>query len=207
MKYIFWDFNGTILDDAKLCYDILVEMLKEEKRPIVTYEEYLMIFTFPVIAYYEKVYDLNKTSFDVLAKRFIERYQPRSLNISLHQHVTKVIQHFEKEGYINVLLSASKKQNLIEQIKHYQIEHLFKHVLGTGDVYATSKIEVAKQFVEENKIKPQNMVLIGDTLHDAEVAEAINARVILYTKGHQHKQRLQKYECIDDFYELIGKIN
>jgi phosphoglycolate phosphatase len=26
MKYIFWDFNGTILDDAKLCYEILNEM-------------------------------------------------------------------------------------------------------------------------------------------------------------------------------------
>ena len=43
MKYIFWDFNGTVLDDAHLCYEILNEMLIEEERPIVTFEEYLMI--------------------------------------------------------------------------------------------------------------------------------------------------------------------
>jgi phosphoglycolate phosphatase len=206
MKYIFWDFNGTILDDAKLCYEILVSMLIEEERPTVSYEEYLMIFTFPVISYYEKVYDLKKTPFSVLANRFIERYQPRSLELSLHQNVIEVIKHFERKGYINVLLSASKKQNLIEQLEHYQIKDLFSHVLGTGDHYANSKLEVAQMFVKENKINPNDIIFIGDTLHDAEVAETIGSKVILFTKGHQHKSRLQKYNCIDDFNELIGKI-
>ena len=48
MKYIFWDFNGTVLDDAHLCYEILNEMLIEEERPIVTFEEYLMIFDYEI---------------------------------------------------------------------------------------------------------------------------------------------------------------
>ena len=82
MKYIFWDFNGTVLDDAHLCYEILNEMLSEFDRPTVTFEEYLMIFDFPVESYYAKVYDLKKTSFKVLAHRFIERYQPRSLELN-----------------------------------------------------------------------------------------------------------------------------
>ncbi|MDY0295388.1 MAG: HAD hydrolase-like protein [Acholeplasmataceae bacterium] len=206
MKYIFWDFNGTILDDARLCYDILTEMLKEENRPPVTFEEYLMIFTFPVEAYYDIVYDLKKTSFKELAHRFIDRYQPRSLACPLHDGVIETIKACENLGYINVLLSASEEKNLHEQLKHYHIEHLFQSILGTTNVYATSKIAVGKRFMDENNIDPKDVIMIGDTLHDAEVAESLGIRIILFTKGHQHPSRLKKYETIDQIQALLGKI-
>lgn len=206
MKYIFWDFNGTILDDARLCYDILIEMLKEEERPLVTFDEYLMIFTFPVEAYYDKVYDLKKTPFKVLAHRFIERYQPRSLDLSLHEGVIETINACEKLGYQNVLLSASEIKNLHEQLKHYQIDHLFQTVLGTSDVYANSKVKVAEKFIFENKIDPKDIVMIGDTLHDAEVAHTLGCRIILFTQGHQHPSRFLNYEKIDQIQALLGKI-
>lgn len=206
MKYIFWDFNGTILDDAHLCFDILNEMLKEEKRPSVTFEEYLMIFTFPVEDYYAKVYDFSQTSFKILAHRFIERYQPRSLDLSLHQGAIETIKHFEKEGKTNILLSASEENNLLEQLKHFKIDHLFTHILGTSNVYAKSKVEVAKQFIKEHNINPKEGIMIGDTLHDVEVAKTLGLDIILFTKGHQHPNRLRKYKNIDTFSELIGKI-
>ena len=204
--YIFWDFNGTILDDAGLCYDILSEMLIEEERPSVTFEEYLMIFDFPVESYYAKVYDLNKTDFKTLAHRFINRYQPRSLDLKLHDHVIEAIHHFESLGHTNILLSASEKKNLDVQMKHYGIEHLFKDVLSTSDVYGRSKLDVAKRYVESTGIDPKSCVMIGDTLHDAEVAESLGFRIIIYTKGHQHPSRLDAYETIDDFYDLYDKI-
>lgn len=206
MKYIFWDFNGTILDDARLCYDILIEMLKEEERPLVTFDEYLMIFTFPVETYYDKVYDLKKTPFKVLAHRFIDKYQPRSLSLGLHDGVIETIKACEEKGYKNVLLSASEIKNLHEQLKHYKIDHLFDEVLGTSDVYANSKVKVAERFIEENHINPKDILMIGDTLHDAEVAHSLGCRILLYTKGHQHPSRFDNYEKIDQIQALLGKI-
>lgn len=206
MKYIFWDFNGTILDDARLCYDILNEMLAEEGRPLVTFDEYLMIFTFPVEVYYDKVFDLKKTAFKVLAHRFIEKYQPRSLFLGLHDGVIDTIKTCEKNGYKNVLLSASEIKNLHEQLKHYQIDHLFDTVLGTSDVYANSKVKVAERFIQEKNIDPKDIMMIGDTLHDAEVAHSLGCRIVLYTKGHQHPSRFDKYEKIDQIQALLGKI-
>lgn len=206
MRYIFWDFNGTVLDDAYLCYEILNEMLIEENRPTVTFEEYLMIFDFPVEAYYAKVYDLEKTSFKVLAHRFIERYQPRSLELKLHEGIIEAIKHYESKGYINVMFSASEINNLHNQLKHFQIEHLFKHILGTSDVYAKSKVEVARRFIKEQHINPNEVMMIGDTLHDAEVAKELGFEIIIYTKGHQHPERLKAFKTINsisDLYQII----
>jgi phosphoglycolate phosphatase len=206
MKYIFWDFNGTILNDIPLTYDILIEMLTEEERPLISFEEYLMIFGFPVEDYYEKLYDLKKTPFIVLAKRFIDKYQPRSLNVSLSNHVMDTILYFKSKGVTQVLLSASEINNLNEQLNHFGIRDLFKDVLGTSDVLAKSKLEVAKNYIKKHNIDPKTMIMIGDTLHDAEIAEHLGCKVILYTKGNQHKSRLESYENIDDFRQLIDKI-
>jgi phosphoglycolate phosphatase len=206
MKYIFWDFNGTILDDANLCYEILNEMLIEENRPTVTFEDYLNIFTFPVEKYYAKVYDLTKSNFIDLAHRFINKYQPRSLNIKLHDNVVEVITYFKNKGITNILLSASETKNLNEQLTHFKIKDLFTDVLGTDNIYAKSKVLVAKDYIIKNQINPKDVLLIGDTLHDAEVALELNFDIILYTKGHQHKNRLKNYKNIEDFNQLIDKI-
>lgn len=206
MKYIFWDFNGTVLDDVELCHEILSEMLKEEDRPAVTLEDYLHIFTFPVRAYYEIVYDLDKTPFDVLAHRFIDRYQPRSLSCKLHDGVIDTILQCERLGYTNVLLSASEVKNLASQLEHFKIGHLFKHILGTQNIYATSKVQVAQAFIKEHNINPNDILMIGDTLHDAEVAESLGCDIILFTKGHQHPSRLTKYKNIHHISEILDKI-
>lgn len=57
MKYVVFDFNGTILDDTvvgwmaeKKC----MEHFEPDKKPI-TLEEYKRLFTFPVKDYYTKV--------------------------------------------------------------------------------------------------------------------------------------------------------
>ncbi len=206
MKYIFWDFNGTVLDDVELCHAILSEMLIEEERPPVTLEDYLHIFTFPVRAYYEIVYDLEKTPFDVLAHRFIDRYQPRSLDCKLHDGVIETIMACERLGYTNVLLSASEVKNLAIQLEHFNIAHLFTHILGTQNIYATSKVQVALAFIKEHNIDPNDILMVGDTLHDAEVAERLGCDIILFTKGHQHPSRLQKYKNINQISEILDKI-
>ncbi|MDY0074278.1 MAG: HAD hydrolase-like protein [Acholeplasmataceae bacterium] len=206
MKYIFWDFNGTILDDAKLCYDILIHMLQEEKRPTVTFDEYRMIFTFPIKDYYAQVYDLTKSDFKDLAHRFIAHYQPRSLKLELHEGFLETYHHLKTLGYKQVLLSASQIKNLHEQLKHYQIDHLFDDILGTDDIYAATKFDVAKAYIKMHQIDSKDVTMVGDTLHDAEIADALGSRIILFTGGHQHPSRFGKYEKIDQIQALLGKI-
>lgn len=206
MKTMFWDFNGTILDDARLCYDILADMLHEVGRPSVTYQDYLEIFTFPVRDYYAKVYDLEAVSFDVLAKRFIDRYKPRSLLVSLTEGAVDTIRETRRLGYRNVLLSASEINNLHEQLRHFGIEDLFDAILGTDNIHAKDKTEIALSYVKAHPFDPQHSLMIGDTLHDAEVAKAIGCDIVLYTGGHQDKKRLSAYHTIDHIRDLIDII-
>ncbi len=52
--------------------------------------------------------------------------------------------------------------------------------------------------------KPESVFIIGDTLHDFEVAKVTGCHCILITHGHQSKRRLQESGCeiIDGLSEI-----
>ena len=52
------------------------------------------------------------------------------------------------------------------------------------------------------------VVLIGDTLHDAEVAEAIGVDCVLVAHGHQSKQRLKQggVPVVDSLREFFNPV-
>ena len=203
MKYIIWDFNGTILDDVKLCHEILNQLLVEEGGKPVTRRKYLDIFTFPVKKYYVKAgLNLNNTPFDVLAHRFMDRYQKASLNEKIYPGVIESIMRFKSKGYKNICLSASKYDNLVEQLEHFEIYSLFDEVLGTKDIYAKTKLDVAQKFILDNNINPKDILMIGDTLHDAHIAKKIGANVVLNAFGHQSRKRLKNYTIVEDYNKI-----
>ena len=207
ITHIFWDFNGTILDDLDLCFNILNHMLETHGRPLVTKEQYLMIFDFPIHTYYNQVFDLKKTPFDDLANEFIIHYQEASLKLKLHQDVTKVISHAKQLGIKNIILSASEVNRLNEQLNHYGIKHLFDDILGTTDIYAYSKKDVFESYLIKHHIKTKHVLMIGDTLHDAHIAKAFGADVWLFTQGHQHESRLKNFKTFNHFNDLIDIIS
>jgi phosphoglycolate phosphatase len=58
--------------------------------------------------------------------------------------------------------------------------------------------------IEKLNLPKENVLFIGDTLHDAEVAEAMGVKSILIASGHQVKEKLIGDERIilDDMLSL-----
>ena len=66
----------------------------------------------------------------------------------------------------------------------FNISHYFEGILGMDSVYASSKKELAYKFLEEHK-DIESLIYIGDSYHDLEVANILNAKTFLYSGGHQ----------------------
>ena len=52
-------------------------------------------------------------------------------------------------------------------------------LLGLGDIYAKSKVELGLRFMQEEGIDPARAVMIGDSVHDFEVAQAMGTACVL----------------------------
>lgn len=207
IKYIFFDFNGTILDDVDLCYDIETKIFKEYNIKDVTLDFYLDNFLFPVKKYYELVgFDFNKIDYAKVSKEFMDEYCLRENNESwLYQGVKTTLLKLREKGYKLYILTASKEDILIGQLKERNIEKCFDGFAAASDIKASGKEGYGKLFLKNNNIDPSKACLIGDTEHDYEVALKLNMTPILFTKGHNSKKLLKSCECtkIDDFKEIL----
>lgn len=204
-EYIIFDFNGTILDDVDLCIYILNYMLEEHGYRKVTKERYLDIFTFPIIEYYKLAgFDFNKHSFHDLSIEFINMYQQASLKCLIYDGVIELLNKLKQLNKKIILLSASQIDNLLEQTNHFDITKYFDKILGLDNIQAKSKIDIAKKYFSDNNIDLSKAIMIGDTIHDMEVANELNINSVLIANGHQSYNRLKKIK--KEVYRTIKEI-
>lgn len=207
-NHIIWDWNGTLFNDVELCAVIMNLLLTQESLPNISLEKYKEIFTFPVIDYYRIAgHTFEKTSFEVLGKQFMDEYESRKTNCRLFNGAEKILSELKSKNIHQHLLSAYEQQSLDNILKQYKIDHYFDNVVGLDNIYASGKSHLAKRLAERisSNGKAGNILLIGDTIHDFDVAKEINSDCILLSHGHQNQERLLTLgiPVVDNFDELI----
>ena len=83
------------------------------------------------------------------------------------------LEAFKAAGLRQVILSASNLDTLRRQTDERGVTGYFDRLLGLGDIYAKSKVEVGLAYLKENGFDPARAVMIGDSVHDYEVAQAL----------------------------------
>ena len=171
-ELILWDWNGTLLDDVDLCVDALNRLLAGFGYPQrYDHERYRAIFGFPIEEYYVRAgFDFTKHSFAELAEKYM----------------------FKAAGLRQVILSASNLDTLRRQTDERGVTGYFDRLLGLDDIYAKSKVEVGLAYLKENGFDPARAVMIGDSVHDYEVAQALGVRCVLQSGGHQPPEKLRE---------------
>ncbi len=174
--HITWDWNGTLFNDAGLCLDIFNNMLERRNLPVLSMDNYLRIFDFPVKSFYVNAgVDLEAESFDDVGTEFIEEYERRRLEPDLHDGVEAILESVNRKGVTQSVLSAYKNDTLEQLLNHFGIRNYFDEVVGNDDYYAAGKLEKGRAWAESTGRDPQEILIIGDTKHDYEVANTIGS--------------------------------
>lgn len=191
IKYIIWDWNGTLFNDVQLGVDIINNLLKDNNLPQITFDKYRDIFTFPVSDYYQIAgFDFNKTSFEILGKKFMDEYERRKYEMNLFEGAREVLELARSRGIKQSVLSAYKQDTLVEILNHYKISEYFESIIGLDNIYAGSKEHLGIELRKKLSYNEDEILFVGDTLHDADVAKAMNVKCILISKGHQSQKKL-----------------
>ena len=95
-------------------------------------------------------------------------------------------------GISHSVLSAAKQDALEKGMRYFEIHRHFVGLMGADNIYAEGKIGKGRQWLQQLDWAPEEIVLIGDTLHDYEVAQAIGTDCILMAHGHHSFERLAK---------------
>jgi phosphoglycolate phosphatase len=190
-KHIIWDWNGTLFDDAWLCLETMNTLLSKRGLPLLTAERYQQIFDFPVIEYYRRLgFDFSVEPFFALSTEFILAYKQRLLECRLRPEALAVLQRNYKQGLTQSILSASKQASLEEALNHFGISEMFVAVAGLDNHHAFGKVDLGQRLISTLAVNQRDILLIGDTVHDYEVAQAMGVDCCLIPGGHQAYSRL-----------------
>jgi len=190
-KHVIWDWNGTLLDDAWLCVETMGGMLESRGLPPVTPERYESLFGFPVIDYYRALgFDFAVDPFESLSDAFIDGYRARTTECPLRDGSRAALEKIARMGIGQSILSAMEQRQLDSLIAHYGLRDYFATVDGLDDHHAHGKTAVGKRWLSTQTIDPAEMIYIGDTVHDHEVAAALGVDCVLIYSGHHARRRL-----------------
>ena len=192
IKHIVWDWNGTLLNDKNLAVTAINVLLKKYDLKEINLEEYLEVFSFPVIDYYARLgFDFDKTPFSVVGTEFIEEYTARMYDVQMHDGAKEVLQYIDNSTITQSLLSAAKQQMLDSLLDFHNIDKYFDRVVGLDNHYANSKLDAGKQWLKELGIPKTQILFVGDTMHDVEVANNLGANCALIANGHATYAKLE----------------
>ncbi len=196
-SHIIWDWNGTLLNDVQHAIDSMNSLLSEHDLPYLEKEKYKQIFEFPVRKYYMTLgFNFENESFENLCEKFTTRFMSGFKNLPLIPSMESILQDLHSQSKTQSVLSATIQPDLEDMIHHFELGSTFKYVFGIDNKLGGSKISRGRELLRISKIAPEKTVIIGDTLHDLEVAQDLGIDAILLAHGHQCARRLRMHHNI-----------
>ena len=191
-KHILWDWNGTLLDDTQAALDTLNIMLRRRGAPEIRMDFYRDNFAFPVKPFYSSIgMALENEDWDKLAEEYHDIYavQPKSLNSRALEALSLV----RDAGSRQSIISALRQDLLDAATGRYGVSGFMEHIYGVDNLDGSSKIDRARLLLSAiRRESDDEIVIIGDSLHDFEVARELGVSCVLCSQGSHAGWRLAK---------------
>lgn len=193
--YVLWDWNGTLLDDTDGAIETLNDMLRRRSRPTIDKAFYRARFSFPVKKFYTEIGVAPESeNWDELAKEYHDIYASKTKRLA--PDAEEAIELVAGSGLKQSIISALRQDLLAHETAVFGVFDKMEHVFGVDNLDGRSKIGRAKELLMEisrgeGAVSPGRIALIGDSLHDAAVAEALGISCVLYSNGTHSRERLE----------------
>ena len=190
--HVFWDFNGTVFDDAEAGFQTINILLSRYHLPTFpNIDSYRDAFSFPIVEFYQKMgFDFKKWDYNLIAKEWLALYTYNTQKSMYFACVPSCVQSLKALGAKEIIFSAAEIKTLTHQLYTLGISDLFDEILGNSNPRGDGKTALGLQYMQKHS--PKKAVLIGDTDHDFEVAKAMGIDVILISQGHQSQKILKE---------------
>ncbi len=212
MKYncIFWDWNGTLLDDASAACDAVNIMLETRGRKTITLDEYRDFVDVPIVRFYEKVLDMSQESIQALSDEFnplCKKFIPKN---PVSEKTIEILKKLNDNGIKQYIFSSSHNKFIEPTLESLGIKDCFEMILGAKDCNVGSKIERTRNYIEEHGIEKEKILFVGDMVHDSDVASAVGSECVLVSSGHQCEKALLNtgrvvVSSLSELFEIINE--
>jgi phosphoglycolate phosphatase-like HAD superfamily hydrolase len=189
--HLVWDWNGTLLDDLSLVVSSTNVVFATFGGRAVDADEHRTRFRRPVAEFYAEILEraVDDEEFGRLDRIFHDAYRLGLTTMSLAADAPAAIKSWPGS---QSLLSMWFHEELVPAIETYGLTGVFTRVDGLRtEVGGDLKAGHLARHLAALGVPGEQVVLIGDSLDDAEAADSVGGKAVLYTGGFTAPARLR----------------
>ncbi|GIH08714.1 phosphatase [Rhizocola hellebori] len=186
--HLVWDWNGTLLNDIEIVVASTNAAFLKAGGQAITTDDHRRRFRRPIIEFYSESIgrELLETEFLELDEIFHRSYLDALPTVTLTPDATKAMGAWMGT---QSLLSMWFHHELVPTVNRFGLD--FLRVDGLRDpLNGTYKADHLRTHLGELGLAGGDVVLIGDSVDDADAALAVGARCVLYSGGFTHEENL-----------------
>jgi HAD superfamily hydrolase (TIGR01509 family) len=177
---IIFDFDGVIVSSCRLSLEI-----DKEQYDGMTFSE---LQSWEEGNIYSK--KLREEMDDVCEMYYFEQYHKRVVELIPVEGIEEVIKELSQWGYKLIIVSSSNEESIENYLKTHNLDKYFVEIMGKNT--HRSKVEKFKMIFKKYKIKPQETLIITDSVGDVKEAHEVKMKAIGVIWGIHEKERLEK---------------
>jgi len=142
---------------------------------------------------------------EVYTRRFFENNKPGA--VPVFPHVIETIQALHEKGILLTIASSRSRQSLMMFLEDMKLEEYIPYIISATDIKnAKPAPDMVLKTMMDNQLKPDECIVVGDTLYDIQMAHSAGVKAVGVTYGNGTIEELEAENTewiIDDFAELI----
>ncbi len=194
-KLAIFDFDGTLVDSAPGIVQVMEQVVKEYNLPQSVFEEWRHLVGVPLNQQIEMILPEQNDEFrNQLASRYRAIYDTKVIEICPPFPQLKEMLGQLKSAQIQMAIASSKRRNLIDPVlSHHNLSEYFQMVVGQHEVTNHKPHpESVHQIAAQLEIKLNELVVVGDSSYDMEMARQAGADSIGVLTGIHTREILLK---------------
>ena len=195
-KFIVWDWNGTLFDDAHAVLATTNQLLENLGRAPVSVADFHAHYAIPLESFYRNlgITDAEMPAMVSKGSAFHDYYEPRAAKVGLREGAKDLLAMTHGHNIQTLILSNHIVDAIRVQLSRFEIEHLFHEVLAYANrdvqFLDMTKGERLRRYMATHGHNPQNGIIIGDSPEEIEIARELGLVGVAITGGCVSEQRL-----------------
>ena len=207
MKYIIFDFDGTIGDSQALIVKTLQDTMRKRGLEVKSDVECAATIGLRLDEAFVQLFEMSAEEGMACAEtyRAIFEENKQHLIVQPFPHVLETIHILHRQGYQLAIASSRGSDSLFGYVKQMGIEDCISSIIA-GDLVEHVKPAPNMVFkaLEEMNGTVEEALVVGDMTYDVDMAHNAGAKACAVTYGNATREELKNAEyIIDDFAELL----
>lgn len=197
-ELIIFDWDGTLSDSVGLITDLMIQsFLLHNVSPPSRMEVADILGIKLSEAFKILLKEKDQNASELIFNSYIELYNQSSNKVKLFDGVELGIKELHRYGYKIAIATGGGRNYLDSCLAETSIKDFINVTKTSDDCFSKPHPQMCNEILNELIIEPEKSIVIGDSIHDLQMAKNAGISSLAVTYGAHKQDSLSVYDALD----------